>query len=184
MPPRSPIDTSATTVPITALAAGKHMGVALVMLGAQPDLFHHRLDFFAALGGRQLGVDQQRFGQLVTDLLPWIERRVRALEHHLHVFTQLLALGLVGAGDFLAGDFQGARRRLFNQRQRAGQGGFAATRLANHGEGFAGFQFKRHTIKRAYQRMALEQATGHFVVTGEVAGGKNDGHYATSWFKG
>jgi hypothetical protein len=43
-----------------ALAAGEHVRVALVVLGAQAHLFHHRLDFFAAFGGGQVGVDQQR----------------------------------------------------------------------------------------------------------------------------
>lgn len=37
------------------------------------------------------------------------------MEHHLHVFTQLFALGLVSPGDLVPGDFQRARRRLFNQ---------------------------------------------------------------------
>ncbi len=92
----------------------------------------------------------------------------------------MLALGLVGTGDFLPGDFQGAGGRLFDQRQGTGQGGFAATRFAYDGEGLAGFQFERHTVQGAHGRMALEQAAGHFVVTGQVAGGKYDGHYATS----
>jgi signal transduction histidine kinase len=115
-----------------------------------------------------------------ADFLPWIQRGVRALEHHLHVFAQLLALRLVGAGHFLSGDFQGTGGRLLDQRQGTGQGGFAATRFAHDREGLAGFQFKRHTVQGAHGRMALEQATGHFVMTGQVAGGKYDGHYATS----
>ena len=41
-----------------ALAAREHMRVALVMLGAQADLFHHGLDFFATFAGVQFGVDQ------------------------------------------------------------------------------------------------------------------------------
>jgi hypothetical protein len=167
-----------------ALTAGEHVRITLVVLGTQAYLLHHRLDFLATFGGRQVGIDQQRFCQLITDFLPWVQRRVRALEHHLYVFAQLLALGLVGTGDFLAGDFQGARRRFFDQGQGAGQSGFAATRFADDGEGLAGFQFKRHTVEGAHGGVTLEQATGHFVVTGQVAGGKNDGHYATSWFSG
>jgi dipeptide transport system ATP-binding protein len=56
--------------------------------------------------------------------------------------------------------------------------------LAHDREGLAGFELERHTVECAHQGMALEQATGHFVVTGQVAGGKYDGHYATSWFSG
>ena len=160
------------------------MRVALIMLRAQAHLLHHRLHFLAAFGGGQVGVDQQRFGQLITDFLAWVQRGIGALEHHLHVFAQLLSLGLVGAGHFLPGDFQRARGGLFNQRQGTGQGGLATARLAYHGEGLAGFQLKRHTIKGTHGGVALEQATGHFVVTGEVPGGKYDGHYATSWFSG
>ena len=167
-----------------ALTAGEHVRIALVMLRAQADLLHHRLDFLATFGGRQLGVDQQRLGQLITDFLPWVQRRVRALKHHLYVFAQLLALGLVGAGNFLTGDLQRARRRLFDQRQGAGESGFATARFAYHGKGLAGFQFERHAVERAHGGVALEQATGDFVVTGQVAGGKYDGHYATSWFSG
>ncbi|MNV35668.1 hypothetical protein D3C71_1271200 [compost metagenome] len=167
-----------------ALTAGEHVRITLVVLGTQAHLLHHRLDFLTTFRSAQVGVDQQWLGQLITDFLPWVQRGVRALEHHLHVFAQLLALGLVGAGDFLAGDFQGARRRLFDQGQGAGQGGLATTRFAYDSEGLAGFQFKRHTVEGAYGGVTLEHATGHFVVTGQVAGGKYDGHYATSWFSG
>ncbi|MNY36988.1 hypothetical protein D3C86_1715160 [compost metagenome] len=96
----------------------------------------------------------------------------------------MLALGLVGAGNFLPGDFQGAGGRLFDQGQGAGQGGLATTRLAHDSEGLAGFQFERHAVEGAHGGVTLEQASGHLVVTGQVAGGKNDGHYATSWFSG
>src|SRR5471032_2911637 len=148
-----------------ALTAGEHVRITLVVLRTQAHLLHHRLDFLATFGGRQVGVDQQRLAELVTDLLSWVQRGVRALEHHLHVFTQLLALSLVSAGHFLPGDFQGTGGRLFDQCQGTGQSGFAATRFAYNGEGLAGFQFERHTVKRANQRMALEQAAGHFVMT-------------------
>ncbi|MNF93873.1 hypothetical protein D3C84_765640 [compost metagenome] len=92
----------------------------------------------------------------------------------------MLALGLVGAGDFLAGDFQGAGGRLFDQGQGTGQGGFAATGFAHDGQGLAGFQLERYAVQCANRRMAFEQAAGNFVVTGQVTGGENDGHYATS----
>ncbi|MCY1420536.1 hypothetical protein D9M71_361610 [compost metagenome] len=96
----------------------------------------------------------------------------------------MLALGLVGTGDFLAGDFQGTRGRLFDQGQGTGQRGFAATGFTDDSEGLAGFQFERHAVEGAHGGVTLEQASGHLVVTGQVAGGKNDGHYATSWFSG
>ncbi len=85
------------------------MRVALIVLGAQTDLSHHRLHFFPTFCCRQFGVDQQRLAELVTDFLAWVERRVRALEDHLYVFAQLLALGLAGTGHFLASDFQRTR---------------------------------------------------------------------------
>ena len=78
----------------------------MVMLRAQTDLLHHGLHFFATFAGAQVGVDQQRLSQLITHFLPRVERGVWALEHHLHVFAQLLALGLVGPRDFLTGNFQ------------------------------------------------------------------------------
>ncbi|MCY1451702.1 hypothetical protein D9M71_685820 [compost metagenome] len=160
------------------------MRVALVVLGAQADLLHHRLHFGPAFGPGQVGVDQQRFGQLVADFLPGVERGERALENHLHVAAHLLALAFAGAGDFMPSDFQRAGRGLLDQGQGAGQGGLAATRFTDHGQRLAGFEFERHAIEGAHQRVALEQATGHFVVTGKVAGGKYDGHHATSWFSG
>ncbi|MNR43707.1 hypothetical protein D3C85_1623550 [compost metagenome] len=96
----------------------------------------------------------------------------------------MLALGLVGPGDFLTGNLQRAGRRLLDQGQGPGQGRLATAGLANHGQGLARFQFKGHTVECTYQGMALEQATGDFVVTGQFTGGKDDGHYATSWFNG
>ncbi|MNM10703.1 hypothetical protein D3C81_208360 [compost metagenome] len=154
-----------------ALAAREHVRVALVVLGAQADLLHHLLHFVAALGLAQRGVDQQRFGQLVTDLLPWVERGVGALEHHLHVAAQLLALALAGAFHFGAGNLQRAGRRLFDQGQGAGQGRLAAAGLADHGQGLAGLQFERHAIQRADQGVALEQPAGDFVMPGQLPGG-------------
>ena len=66
------------------------------------------------------------------------------------------------------------------QRQRARQCRFATAGLADHSQGLAGFQFEGHAVKRTHQRRALEQAAGNFVVTGKVAGGQYDAHYATS----
>ncbi|MNE48483.1 hypothetical protein D3C80_1429500 [compost metagenome] len=102
----------------------------------------------------------------------------------MHVFAQLLALGFVRPGHFLTGNFQRAGRGLLNQGQGSRQGRLAAAGLTDHRQGFAGFQFKRHTVERPDQGMPLEQAAGNFIVTGQFAGGKDDGHYATSWFNG
>jgi len=52
--------------------------------------------------------------------------------------------------------------------------------VLHHREGLASFRFKRHTIEGAHQGVALELVAGHFIVTGQVAGGKYDGHYANS----
>src|SRR3990167_2257845 len=120
-----------------ALAAGEHMRVALVMLGAQADLLHHRLPPLAPFQARQAGVDQQRLAQLVADLLPRVERGVGVLKDHLHITTQLLALGLVGTRHLLSGNLQRARAGLLDQRQGAGQGGLAAAGLADHRQGLA-----------------------------------------------
>ncbi|MCY1522640.1 hypothetical protein D9M68_575020 [compost metagenome] len=166
-----------------ALAAGEHVRVALVVLGAQAHLLHHRLHLFAAFGTGRRGVDQQRFGQLVADLLPRVERGVGVLEDHLHVAAQLLAGVVAGALHFVAGDLQRAGGGLLDQGQRARQGGLAAAGFADHGEGPAGLQFEGHAVQRADQGVRLEQALGDFVVTGQVAGGQDGAHRATSVFR-
>ncbi|SAJ34076.1 Uncharacterised protein [Enterobacter cloacae] len=164
-----------------ALAAGEHVRVALVVLRPQADLAHHLLDLFAAFLARERGVDQQRLGQLVADLLSRIERGVGVLEDHLHVAAQLPALVLAGALDLLPGDFQRAGGGFLDQGQGARQGRLAAAGLADHGEGLAGFQFERYAVQRAHLGMALEQAAGDFVVTGQITGGQNGFHQATSF---
>ncbi len=55
------------------LATGKHVRVALVVLGAQTDLSHHCLHLLTAFRCRQFGVDQQRLAELVTNFLAWVE---------------------------------------------------------------------------------------------------------------
>ncbi|MCY1366569.1 hypothetical protein D9M69_534720 [compost metagenome] len=150
------------------------------MLGAQAHLLHHRLHLFAAFGAGGRGVDQQRLGQLVADLLPRVERGVGILEDHLHVAAQLLALCLAGARHFLAGDLQGAGRGLLDQGQGTGQGGLAAAGFADHGQGLAGFQLEGHAIQGADQGVGLEQAAGDLVVAGQFAGGQYGTHRATS----
>ncbi|MCY1372993.1 hypothetical protein D9M69_602400 [compost metagenome] len=150
------------------------------MLGAQAHLLHHRLHLLAPFDAGQPGVDRQRLGQLVTDLLPRVERGIGVLEDHLHVPAQLPAVFLAGARHFAAGDLQGAGGGLLDQGQGAGEGGLAAAGLADHGEGAAGCQFEGHAIEGAYQGVGLEQATGDFVVAVQVAGGQYGTHRATS----
>ncbi|MNV43200.1 hypothetical protein D3C71_1349070 [compost metagenome] len=125
-----------------ALTTGEHVRIALVMFGPQADLLHHLLHFLAPFGLAQRGIDQQWFSQLVTNFLPWIERGVGALEHHLHIAAQLLAFGFAGAVDLGAGNLQRAGRGLFDQGQGARQGRLAAAGLADHGQGLAGIQLK------------------------------------------
>ena len=79
-----------------ALPAGKHMGIAVVVLGPQTDQGQHILGRLAALIFGLLRVDEQGFFQGQADFLARIERAVGVLKDDLHPGAPDATGGLVG----------------------------------------------------------------------------------------
>ena len=71
-----------------ALAAGKHVGVAVVMFRPETHACHHGAGFFLALGFWRLGIHQQGLLENGADFLARVERAVGILKNDLHFGTQ------------------------------------------------------------------------------------------------
>ena len=109
-----------------ALAAGKHVGVAVIIFGAETHRGHHGARPLGALGGGQRGVDQKRFFQCLADLLARVQRIIWILENDLHARAQRPHGGGRGADNLIAGNLQGAGGGRLDHGDEAGKGGLAA----------------------------------------------------------
>ncbi len=105
-----------------ALAAGKHVGVAVVVFRTQTHACHHGAGFFLALGFWRFRIDQQRLFQNGADFLAGIERAVGILKNDLH-FGPQRPQGLRSCADnVVAADVERAGGRQFNHGDKAGEG--------------------------------------------------------------
>ncbi|CNU27011.1 Uncharacterised protein [Salmonella enterica subsp. enterica serovar Bovismorbificans] len=150
------------------LAAGEHMRIAVVVLGFQPHLRHHRQRFFTTLRFTQAGIDQQRLFQNLPHFLAWVQGTVGVLKHNLNflppqflrvriVFEQILPLVIKLAAGW-----------RFNHRQQATQCGFSTTGLPHYGQRFTAFEIKRHAIQRFYQPFRRKDPLLHRIVFFQV----------------
>src|SRR5829696_4265904 len=153
-----------------ALAAGEHVRIAGVVLGAKPDLRHHGAGASGALGLGQVGVDDERLLEDRADLLARVERAVGVLEHELDGAAQalLLAGGRVDGVEAVEGE--GARRRRLDQGHDAGERGLAAAGFADDRERAPGLDREGHAADRVEPRRLAEKAAPDRIDLDEVAG--------------
>ena len=71
-----------------ALAAGKHVGVAIIVFRTQTHACHHGAGSLLALGFWRLGIHQQGLFKNGADFLARIERAVGILKNNLHLGAQ------------------------------------------------------------------------------------------------
>ncbi len=70
------------------LSTGKFMRIAVRMLRSQSDLFQHRIDIFVRFFfSSDNPVSQQRFRNNIPHRHAGIQRSVRVLKNHLHIFA-------------------------------------------------------------------------------------------------
>jgi len=152
------------------LAAGKHVRVAIVMLGFKADFRHHRQRFFTTLLFAERGVDQQRLFQNLPHFLTRVQRTIRVLEHNLDFLpTQFLRLRIVPE-QILPLIIQFSAGRRFNHRQQAAQRGFPAAGLAHDRQRFTALKGERYAIQRFYQALGRKQPLLHRVVFFQIDG--------------
>src|SRR5260221_2799574 len=152
-----------------ALAAREHVRVALVMLGPQPDLFHHVARRRRALRLARFRVDDERLLENGADLLARVERGIGVLEDDLNGAAQRATFGFRFAfGGIPAGDAQGAAARLLDQRDQAGKGRLATAGLADDAERLAGLQGEGDAVDRAQGRASGEDAAADIIAAGQV----------------
>ncbi len=144
------------------------MRIAVVVLGFQPHLRHHRQRFFTTLRFTQAGIDQQRLFQNLPHFLAWVQGTVGVLKHNLNflppqflrvriVFKQILPLVIKLAAGW-----------RFNHRQQAAQCGFSTTGLPHYGQRFTAFEIKRHAVQRFYQPFRRKNPLLHRIVFFQV----------------
>ena len=153
-----------------ALAAGEHVRVAVIVLGFEADLRHHRQRFFTALLFAEIAVNQQRLFQNLPHLFTRVQRTIRVLEHNLDFLaTQLLRLRVV-LEQILPLIIELAAGRHFNHRQQTAQRGFPAAGLPHHRQRFTAFEVKGDAVQRFHQAFRGKQPLLHRVIFFQVDG--------------
>ena len=131
------------------LATGELVGVTIDVLGVEPHQVEQLLDPFAALvAWHDVGVDEERLTDDVTDRLAWIQRGVRVLEDDLDVAAQLAHLRTLGVGDVLAVEDDASLGGLLQGDEQPSQGGLSTPGLTDHTQGFTGVEVEAHPVHR------------------------------------
>ncbi|MNC18553.1 hypothetical protein D3C75_664570 [compost metagenome] len=122
------------------------MRIAIVVLGLEPHLRHHRQCFLAPLLFAQLGINLQRLFQNLSHFLTRVQRTVRVLEHNLDFLpTQLLRVGIV-LEQILPLIVQLAPGRDFNHGQQTTQRGLPTAGLPYYRQRLPALQGKGDTV--------------------------------------
>jgi len=109
--------------------------------------------------------DRQRLGDDRGHPLPWIERGVGILEHHLEPPPPRPQLAPFEPGQILAGEDDAAGRGLDQPHSAAAESRFAAPRLAHQGQTFACCHFQVHPVEGAQGAdAALQGAPPHRII--------------------
>ncbi len=128
-----------------ALATGKLVRESVQVFGANPHLSRDLGRNRAHVPGRRRTLHEQRLSDDLPDRQARIERRLRVLEHDLHV-TAALARIVIDPVERARGGFDQAHQQL---RQCA----FAAAGLADHAQGFAGAHVQVDTVQGVGQAL-------------------------------
>jgi len=132
-----------------ALAARELVGVAVDLVGQQPDPLHHRLDHPRPVPSRQLRPQRhERLGDDLPDRHARVERRQRVLEHDLHHLAPLAQLPGVQPGQLLAVESHAARPQGRQSQNAPGEAGLSATGFADDAEGLPPGQGETDVLHR------------------------------------
>ena len=131
-----------------ALAAGEHVRERVHMLRPQPDAFEQTGDALLAFGTGAGLVDDQWLAHDIARRHAWVQRRVRILIDHLHLFPITEHLLLIEIGDILAMDSDLALGRLEQLQQCASHRRLAAAALADQAERLAAVDMERDAVHR------------------------------------
>ena len=152
-----------------ALAAGEHVRVAAVLVGAQANLLHDRAGGGVAFGAVAAAVDDERLFEDGADGFARVERAVGVLEHHLDAEAQAAALGGAGGFGLSPVEQEDAVAGRFEQGRHAGEGGFAAAGFADDGQRLGLAELERDAVDGAHRAARAEQAAADGIETAQVA---------------
>ena len=146
------------------------MRVAIVMLGFQADLRHHRQRFFTALLFTQAAVNQQRLFQNLPHFFSRVQRTIRVLEHYLDFLPPELLRLRVMLKQILPLIIQLTAGGDLNHCQQTTEGRFAAARLSHHRQRFTTLKGKGDAVQRFHQSFRGEYSLLHRVVFFQING--------------
>lgn len=110
------------------------MGVALLASSREAHQIHHPVNFLRKLLFRNDFVNNQRLFQNIDHTLARVQRGIRILKNHLHLFAQAVEIVLPVALDVFSLKFDLPRGSCFQPAQGSAQRGLSAAGLAHQAQ--------------------------------------------------
>ena len=141
-----------------ALTARELVRVAVRVMAVQPDERQQLFDTRPVIAGHL--VDDERLRDRGADRHAGIERRVRILEHDLHLASQPAQLALVDGGELGAAELHRARGRHDQLQHAPPDGRLARAGLADEAERLPGADRERHIRHGLHRALHRARALG------------------------